>query len=267
MSDLFVQTSIARRLMARMQVTHEKARISVFSGPPGIGKTTAIDAWRRRYPDHVAVVKIERQNAGEVLALQNCLYAFRRLTKKTQDTWPANRWELRGQIFRNLCDIAQLDQMTVHNHGLQGAKPAPVTLVFDEAQNLSRVAIEALRYWNDGDRCYAPYPIGLIFVGNSEFSLASARGEQSVISAAVADRALYIQSFDYDELTDSDLAMVIAARGVSDPAAASTLVKAFGGPRAVRSLRRVSDLIDEIREEAGSNAVSAEMVREVLSLS
>ena len=26
--------------------------------------------------------------------------------------------------------------------------------MFDEAQNLSREAIEFLRYWNDADRCY-----------------------------------------------------------------------------------------------------------------
>ncbi len=267
MADTFVQTSVARRLIARMQVTHERARISVFSGPPGIGKTTAIDMWRRRHPDHVAVVKIDRRNAGEAISLQNCLYAFRDLARSKQTHMPRARWELRRQIFNNLCTISQLDPLRVRMTGIQGALPKPVTVVFDEAQNLSRAAIDVLRYWSDADRCYAPHPIGLVFVGNNEFALASTKGEDSVISAAIADRALYIQSFDYDELTDSDLAMVIEARGVSDPAAAFALMNAFGGPRAVRSLRRISDLIDELREEAGSSAITADLVRQVLSLS
>jgi DNA transposition AAA+ family ATPase len=266
MTDTFVQTSIARRLMTRMEATHDRARISVFSGPPGIGKTTAIDEWQRRHPGQIAVVKIDKRNAGETLTLQNCLHALRTLTGRHNDRMPREPWELRRQVYGRLCELAHLEPLSVRMSGLQGATTKPMTIVFDEAQNLSRTTIEGLRYWSDPDRCYAPYPIGLIFVGNNEFSLASEDGQGSVISAAVADRALYIQSFEYDELTDADLVMVIQARGITDPAAATMLVKAFAGSRAVRSLRRVTDLIDEICDEAGGRAVSADLVREILAL-
>lgn len=267
MTKAFVSTSIARRLMTRMEVTHERARISVFSGPPGIGKTTAIDAWRQQHPGQVAVVKVEKRNAGETLVLQHCLDSMRRLRQKAAIRLPAGRWELRVQIFNAVCDVSGLNPAEVRRNGLDGAATKPVSIVFDEAQNLSRAAIEALRYWCDADRCYAPYPLGLIFVGNSEFSLASATGSESVISAAVADRALYIQSLDYDELTDADMTMVIEAQGVVDPAAVAVIVRAFRGPRTNRSLRRISDVIDDAREEARGAPVTAQIVREVMGLS
>src|SRR5436305_216629 len=67
----FVATSIARRLIVRMQATHDRRRISVFSGPPGIGKTTAIDRFAATNAGSVAVVKVARRNAREVLVLQH----------------------------------------------------------------------------------------------------------------------------------------------------------------------------------------------------
>ena len=75
----FIATSLARRLIARLQATHERRRISVFAGPPGIGKTTAIDEFSRRKTGEVAIVKVARRNAREVLVLQHTLEALRRL--------------------------------------------------------------------------------------------------------------------------------------------------------------------------------------------
>ena len=60
--------------------------------------------------------------------------------------------------------------------------------------NLLRDALGVLRFWNDKDRCYSPFPIGLVFVGNNEFSLAPDSHGACVISAAVADRALYVEA-------------------------------------------------------------------------
>ena len=75
----FLATSVARGLIARMDATHERRRISVFAGPPGIGKTSAIDEFVRRRAGEVVVVKVARRNAREVLVLQHLLDALRRL--------------------------------------------------------------------------------------------------------------------------------------------------------------------------------------------
>jgi hypothetical protein len=42
-----------------MRVTHEERGITVISGDPGIGKTSAIDAFAREFEDQCLVVKIE----------------------------------------------------------------------------------------------------------------------------------------------------------------------------------------------------------------
>ena len=44
------------------------------------------------------------------------------------------------------------------------------------------------------------------------------------------------------------------------------IVRSFKAPRALRSLRRVEDLLDDLDEIAGSGAVSAEAVRQALEL-
>jgi len=266
MTESFVSTSIARRLIARMQATHERRRISVFSGPPGIGKTTAVDEFVRRRPGQVAVVKIARRNAREVLVLQHALEAVRRLTGSFFEHAPSSLWDLRNDLFGAVCDWAGVEATPARRGEYEGQAFPPLTLVFDEAQNLSREAIDGLRYWNDADRCYAPFPIALVFVGNNEFSLGGATASDSVISAAVADRALYLQTFDYDDVTDDDLALFIEAQRELDPLALAAIVRSFKTPRAQRSLRRVEDLLDELAKIAGGGAVSAQTVRQALEL-
>ena len=266
MTELFVATSIARRLIARMQATHERRRISVFSGPPGIGKTTAIDEFVRRRPGEVAVVKVARRNAREVLVLQHTLEAMRRLAGSSFDHAPSSLWDLRNDLFGAICLWAGVEPLPARRGEYEAPAFPRLTIVFDEAQNLSREAIDGLRYWNDADRCYAPFPLALVFVGNNEFSLSGATASESVISAAVADRALYLQTFAYDDVTDDDLALFIDARRDLDAGALAAIVRSFKAPRALRSLRRVEDLLDDLDEIAGSGAVSAETVRQALEL-
>lgn len=262
----YVATSMSRRLIARMQSTHERRRISVFSGPPGIGKTTAINILRRRDPKGIGVVKIARKDAKEVLTLKHVLEIVRHLSDSPFEYVPTSIWELRKAVFSAISEWAGIDPKLVRKIGFDFTDTPPLTIIFDEAQNLSRQAIESLRYWNDDDLCYSPFPIGLIFVGNSEFSLAPSLAGESVISAAVADRALYLQTFDYDELTDQDLRLVIQANGVTDQDAVESLVTAFRGPRSIRSLRRMVDLLDELRAMSDGAMVTAKAVREALEL-
>ena len=265
MTEPFVATSLARRLIARMQATHERRRISVFSGPPGIGKTTAIDEFVRRRPAEVVVVKVARRNAREVLVLQHTLEALRRLCGSAFDHAPSSLWDLRNDLFAELCRWAGAEPLPARRGEYAREAFARLTIVFDEAQNLSREAIDGLRYWNDADRCYAPFPVALVFVGNNEFSLSGAATD-SVISAAVADRALYLQAFDYDDVTDDDLTLFIESRLELAPAALSAVLRSFKAPRALRSLRRVEDLLDQLGELAGRGEVGAETVRQALEL-
>ena len=266
MTEVFVSTSLARRLIARMQATHERRRISVFSGPPGIGKTTAVDEFVRRRPGEVAVVKIARRNAREVLVLQHTLEAVRQLAGSSFEHAPSALWDLRNDLFGAICHWAGVEPSPARRGEYDAAGFPRLTIVFDEAQNLSREAIDGLRYWNDADRCYAPFPIALVFVGNNEFSLRGATASESVISAAVADRALYVQTFDYDDVTDDDLALFIDAQRELDRSALAAVVRSFKAPRALRSLRRVSDLLDDLDEIAGSATISVETVRQALEL-
>jgi DNA transposition AAA+ family ATPase len=261
--ERFVQTSIARRLMARLRATHERRRISIFSGPPGIGKTTAIDAFRSLHPETVVVVKVARRPAKEVLVLQHALEGFRQMAGTTKRFVPSSIWELRTYFFREICAWAgvDLDEALASPSGDEDRR---LTFVFDEAQNLSRAAIEVLRYWNDGDRCYAPFPLGLVFVGNNEFALRSDGREESAISAAVADRALHVQALEYDDVTDSDLEMFLQARGLADASAVGTVLRYFRTTRVPRSLRRLEDLLDDVMDLADGRPVTGPVVQEAL---
>ncbi len=140
-----------------------------------------------------------------------------------------------------------------------------MTIVFDEAQNLSREAIEVLRFANDLHGGYSPFPIGMIFVGNNEFILKSDQRGQSVLSAAVADRALYNETYAYSDVTDDDLALFVEARGLTDPCALNLVIRHFA-TRGDRSFRRVADLLDDLSEEAGGESVTAASVRAVLGV-
>lgn len=260
----FIATSVSRGLIARFQVTHERRRIAVFSGPPGVGKTTAIDEWRSKHPAEVVVVKLGRQDAREGLVLRHMLEALTMMKGEAHTGFASGLWELRRKLYVALCDRAGLDFQAARQNRCPPEKIPLLTIVFDEAQNLSRQAIEALRYWNDDDRCSGPFPVGMVFVGNSEFSLATSHNTPSVISAAVADRALYVQTVGYEELSDDDLSAVIRANGIDDPSAAAALVRCFSAPRSVRSLRRVLDLVEELREAADGGVVTAQTIGMVL---
>ncbi len=251
-------------MMVRMQVTHERRRISVFAGPPGIGKTTAIDAWRADHPRETAVVKVGRQQAKEGRVLQHVVEAVRELAGMPYVACPPSLWGLRNHLFDAMCNWIGISPSEIRIGGPPVAGFGRLTLVFDEAQNLSRQAIEALRYWNDPDRCYGPFPLGLVFVGNSEFSLAQTSPGGSVISDAVADRALYIQTLEYDDLTDDDIRLFVEANDVIDPGAVATILRSFRGARSIRSLRRVRDLIDDLRAAARGQPITRDTVLDVL---
>ena len=105
-----------------------------------------------------------------------------------------------------------------------------------------------------------------MFVGNNEFSLQTDLDGRSVISAAVADRALYVQTFDYSDVTDDDLRLYLEARGIVDDQVVSTLIHYFSELRVSRSFRRVQDLLIELNEFTDGGRIDAEVVRSALPM-
>jgi hypothetical protein len=266
----YVATSIVNAFIGRMRRTHERRRISVFSGPPGIGKTTAVEHFRAEYECNVVVVTVPPGPKGGLkvgAALQLVLEAIYDAAPHTfRETTPSNYVMLRGRMFAVIGQWVGLEGSRRERMERAEGYVPPHTIIFDEAQNLSREAIDVVRFLSDPKGGYSPLPIGLIFVGNNEFILKSTGGSQSVLSAAVADRALYTESLSYKDVSDDDLALFFEAGGLVDPAALQLVIRYFGAGRVDRSFRRAADLLDVLSEESSGEAITADVVRNLLSL-
>lgn len=270
----FVPTSIGKEMTARLRQIHKSRGIYIAAGPPGIGKSTAIDYFANEHPGQVCIVKTDRVSVRGVvarMALQDIIAALRKLIGSRDEYVYHDTQQLKHQLG-HLIELWARDWIDHYVWETRRTDPdwykgvPPLTLVFDEAQTLSREAIEALRYWNDRDRCFGPFPVGLAFVGNNEFSLQSGKNGQSVISAAVADRARYISTLDYDDVTNADLRLIIKAHSISDDLSVSALIKHYATPRAPRSLRRlIEQSIADIKAVAGDSAVDLAIVNTVLA--
>lgn len=250
-------TSVARNMLGRMRKTHEKARIAIFTGPPGIGKSTSIRALRAECPDEVAIITIKDRNASAVLALRHMLRALSQLIGNGDGPSPQSE-------SSRLAFQIQFALEVWRNQHFNGAR---LTLIFDEAQNLSRGAIETLRFYNDAAGDDMPFPVGLIFVGNHELSLKVDDKGQSTISAAVSSRAFYKIEFDVTKpVLEADYRLLLEDAGVMDAAAVDLIVRYFTRPRVPRDLRQLRQLIEELREEADDDPITVETVNSVLSL-
>lgn len=260
-----VQTTVVRFIWARLEITHEKRAICVISGPWGIGKTTAIDCFARAKAESCIVVKVEqgssRRGASPVSVLQQSLEAIRPHIGRTPRSALSNAyWSLRQMLYNYLSD------WRVHNGGTAKSEQLPLlSLIFDEAQYLSREAIEMLRYWNDGDRTATPFPVGLIFVGNSEFALGEDGSGQSVLSGAVRSRALFVEALEYDDVADDDIVNIMRSLGDYEPDAIPPILFYFRQRRVRRDLRNMMRLDDVFRRRSQGAPVSVDVVRAVLT--
>lgn len=262
----FVATSVARTLASMLQETHEDRAMSVITGPWGIGKTTIVNKFQRDNPLCFLVVKVapgaRHPTASAVAIMQSVVEA-------AQTMIFGERRAVHLGSSLNPLRVLFSQVMARHPYWLDYADdPAgmpPFTIIFDEAQFISRQAMEVIRYMNDPDRGMAPFPIGLFFVGNPELSLSDAGGGQSVISGAVRSRSAYIESLKYSDLSDADLAQFLQSRGISDPAALNELVRYFGQPRVPTDLRAVQRLAIRCSRRAGDQPVTAAIVRSILN--
>jgi hypothetical protein len=258
----FVETTVARLMLALMRKTHERCGITVISGPWGIGKTTAIDAFAREIESERVVMKVEpgatKRGATGGNVLQLVLQALR-------DSQAINRhyignatWTLKQQIG------SLLSEQFGHYPDEHGISQPMFTFIFDEAQYLSREAIEMLRFWNDRDRTTTPFRVGLVFVGNNEFALAESPGGESVLLGAVRSRLLFEEQLDYAHVSDMDLTLFCQSRGIGDAGAIAELISYFGKPRVKRDLRTAEGPLSMVNLSADGRPVTADLVRSII---
>lgn len=260
----FVDTTIARHIMSRLLLTHHERGIVVISGPWGIGKTTAIEAFSSTVAD-VIVVKVEpggnKTGASTISVLQQIAKAVSdRFDNVERMANQRSVYALKDCINRNLANWGPYKDTLA---GWDGELP-PFTIIFDEAQYLSRDAIDYLRYWNDQDRTTTPFPIGLAFIGNPEFSLDRKGGVDSVISGAVRSRALFVESLDYLHLSETDLTLFAQSRGIADAKAIGRIVQHYTKDSNVADLRNADRLIPIMHRFANGGPVTAEIVESIL---
>jgi len=259
----------ARLMLSRMELTHEERGITVISGPWGIGKTTAIDTFAKQHEYECAVVKVEpgptKRGATCGGVMQRVVEALRRMNDRPTGTQLSNStWTLRQMIYNLLSDICDVD--ICRSEFAEGSRSVwPMfTFIFDEAQYLSKEAIDLLRFWNDQDRTSTPFPVGLIFVGNNEFAMAESLGGESVLSGAVRSRLLFELPLSYAHLSDTDLTLFAQSRGILDTGAIREFVTYFSQPRVKRDLRTAERLLKLCRRHAQDGQITQSIVREIL---
>lgn len=251
-------------------MTHLERGICVVSGPWGVGKTTAVDLFAEQKQHECIVVKVERgssrRGASPIATLQQTLEAIRPYIGRERRASLSNAyWTLRHLLHSYLNEWSA--RWGAEPMERSASKAAPrLTLVFDEAQYLSREAIEMLRYWNDGDRTVTPFPLGLAFVGNSEFALEESVAGESQLSGAVRSRALFVETLTYDDVTDADLRAVMQARGGYEPDAIAMILSYFSRPRIRRDLRSLIRLDEALRRHDSEGNISANLIRAELAL-
>ncbi|MNS48472.1 hypothetical protein D3C72_810460 [compost metagenome] len=263
----YVATSVSTAVLANANAAHQRQRIAVMSGPPGIGKSKAIEALRKALSGSCVIAKVGGKDIRATAALQAVAIQLRRLSDPGTTSWvPAGRTELQRHIFASMCAARGLNSTHAHAGVYQRETFGRMTVVFDEAQSLSRDAIEALRFLSEPDS--QPIPFGLVFIGNAEFAMAPKGDRKSVLTAAVEDRAAYVEEFHYADVLDDDLILYAEARGVVETATLDAIIDFFGpdGPaREIRSLRKLGQAIDGAIEDVVDDDIGPDLIIERLT--
>ena len=258
-----IPTRLMTTMVARMQRTHDRRRASFFVGPPGIGKSTATEAFRATNPSSVMVTRIVKRNVTGPQVLHTLLEALR---KRRSDMPIMAGRRSTGEVQHMIA--VEIEAAGGNRRRDEDPDLFPkLTIVFDEAQRLTNPAIDALRDWNEPHYyCAGSFPIGMIFVGNEELSLEASKGGMSVLDQGMEDRLLYRSPLTYDDIERTDIERFAELRGVTDAGAVAAIGTAFCGPHKQRSFRRLADFIDELHDEAGGEPVTRNTVRTVLAL-
>ena len=181
-NSAFLATSVASSLLTRFSRTHERRGITVVAGHPGVGKSRTIRQFRELNSRRVAVISLGEGPKGGHSATQALGFALRAVQDITNFfTHPRSNdhLSLRDMLVSGLIHWTGEHPNSFGPGGLDAFAIPTCTVVFDEAQHLSRSGIEALRGLNDtpDEGGFAPFKVGLIFVGNQEFALKARGGE------------------------------------------------------------------------------------------
>jgi len=244
-------------------MAHHENRILVVSGPWGIGKSSAIKefitqgfyavvvkcrpASAKKGRSARDVVKHTAEILGDYMGYKPTLdnitsmSVLENAVSKMIERWPPY-WEAKNVYF---------------------AKPPNLTIIYDEAQYLSRSAIDYLRYWNDVDQTITPFPVSLAFIGNPDFALDDSYGE-SVISGALESRADPAFKLNYGYVLDDDLKRFIHSRNIVDPKIVNSLIAYCSQHPKGRDLRQLDRKIFRILQRADGGEVTPEIVNSII---
>lgn len=212
-------TWIARYLFNSMREIHDSRGIAIFSGPPGIGKTTSIEAFSISSCHVLHITASPRTR--ELALLRHIKEALSPHIALTSGSGTGGAYLLQQNLARDMRQFAREHGGVYVGMNSEWSKIdaeerplyPKLTIVIDEAQYLQREAIEHLLFLNDA--MGFPFPVGLIIIGNDELSLKADMDGTSQISAAMADRARISHKFYYSDIEDEDILLLLGKAGIA----------------------------------------------------
>jgi type II secretory pathway predicted ATPase ExeA len=206
----FFMSNLAEDMVTNMQITHERERGAAFVGAFGTGKTRGVRYFAEINAGEVVVVNIDSAKNVRVTELYyKVANAVREhLGEKPLTSIPGKATGKRAveEALQRWWLALSLEQPRRDD----ARDPVRRTLIIDEAQGLHPDALSELRFLLDANSKRGRAALGLVIVGNSEFSLKVHQGD-SPLSMAIADRLLFMIEYTYHHVTDSDVRQFIDA--------------------------------------------------------
>ena len=264
----YISTSISRAILSRLDRVHRRRKIGIYAGPPGIGKTITLEQFRAEHTGRVAITTLLPGPKGGVGAVMAGHLMLKAIGAVVGMGWgevrPVGRMDLTSALHNAICDWAEVP-VDKRRRGGKVQEVPPLTMVFDEAQYISKDALEFLRHIFDAKTSHTPVKVSMFFIGNAEFSLAPLASGNNVFSDSFGDRCFEPETWNYDHVTDDDLRLVADQLCQIDSDGLEYVLAHFARRRD-RSFRRLTELLDELVEEAGGQSITRPHVAAVLGL-
>lgn len=216
------------------------------------GKSTALRSFIAENPNTVVRVELPHENAKPNAVLQCVLDSVRKVNGSLDRYTPS------GSGVARALDHALLEWGACTRFWDSPAA-GKISIAIDEAQRLSPKAIEALRYFHDGDAI--GQKLGVILIGNDSFHL---DGTEGFLSAPMMSRAYCREIYSYRDLSDDDLSLIIDARGEFGPEAVDLLLAYCRSRLVNRELREFGRKLDKLVDASSGAPVTAALVRTTL---
>jgi hypothetical protein len=250
-------TSVANLVITIAADTLRRSAFSCITGSPGIGKTVALNEFKRRYFGKVAIVKLSMPGTSARICMSKMGVEISKTDAgdEPRARFDGGAYEIAHSIFLTLCKRSGVDPKDARRGKWKAEEYDPLIVVFDEAQFMDPAAIDMLRCWNDVEQCYAPHPIAFLLVGNEEGTLR--RGtRRCLLSDAMIDRLHHNEVLDYQDMTDDDLMLVAESLAELTPDAMKLLLAELGRSNASRSARTVASVVTYAHNQLSAGPVS-----------